>query len=174
MRAGIAGRLHPRGLSATSRHSAQAYAMAGKVKPSRLSRSYARPLRALPNDAAKSQAREVGSTYAWSGVRSASDVYAEARDVVFHTVRTSIMSNKPEQRLDRRDFMIASIATVGASAALTANAGSANAQDSATSATGTGRAISNGLYRRYNPGEEGRQRPRRQRPGARQETPSVF
>jgi uncharacterized protein len=44
------------------------------------------------------------------------------------------MSNKPEERLDRRDFMIASIATVGASAALVANAGSANAQDSATSA----------------------------------------
>jgi hypothetical protein len=34
------------------------------------------------------------------------------------------MSNKPEECLDRRDFMIASIATVGASAALAANAGS--------------------------------------------------
>ena len=44
------------------------------------------------------------------------------------------MSNKPEERLDRRDFMIASIATVGASAALAANAGSANAQNAATSA----------------------------------------
>ena len=44
------------------------------------------------------------------------------------------MSNEPEERLDRRDFMIASIATVGASAALAANAGSANAQGSATSA----------------------------------------
>lgn len=43
------------------------------------------------------------------------------------------MSNRSEERLDRRDFMIASIATVGASAALAANAGSANAQDSATS-----------------------------------------
>ena len=43
------------------------------------------------------------------------------------------MSNRPEERLDRRDFMIASIATVGASAALAANASSANAQDSATS-----------------------------------------
>ena len=43
------------------------------------------------------------------------------------------MSNKPKESLDRRDFMIASIATVGASAALAANAGSANAQDSATS-----------------------------------------
>jgi predicted deacylase len=44
------------------------------------------------------------------------------------------MPSKPEERLDRRDFMIASIATIGASAALLANAGSANAQDSATSA----------------------------------------
>ena len=43
------------------------------------------------------------------------------------------MSNKPKESLDRRDFMIASIATVGASAALAADAGSANAQDSATS-----------------------------------------
>ena len=38
-----------------------------------------------------------------------------------------------EERPHRRDFMIASIATIGASAALVANAGSANAQDSATS-----------------------------------------
>jgi len=38
------------------------------------------------------------------------------------------MSNRQQERLDRRDFMIASIATVGASAALAANAGSANAQ----------------------------------------------
>ena len=43
------------------------------------------------------------------------------------------MPSEPEERLDRRDFMIASIATIGASAALVANAGSANAQDSATS-----------------------------------------
>ena len=43
------------------------------------------------------------------------------------------MPSKPEERLDRRDFMIASIATIGASAALVTNAGSANAQDSATS-----------------------------------------
>jgi uncharacterized protein len=43
------------------------------------------------------------------------------------------MSNRPEERLDRRDFMIASIATVGASAAFAANAGSANAQNAATS-----------------------------------------
>jgi predicted deacylase len=43
------------------------------------------------------------------------------------------MPSKPEERLDRRDFMVASIATIGASAALVANAGSANAQASATS-----------------------------------------
>jgi uncharacterized protein len=43
------------------------------------------------------------------------------------------MSNRQEERLDRRDFMIASIATVGASAALVADADSANAQDSAPS-----------------------------------------
>ena len=41
------------------------------------------------------------------------------------------MSDKPKEGLDRRDFMIASIATVGASAALAANAGAANAQDTA-------------------------------------------
>ena len=41
------------------------------------------------------------------------------------------MSDKPEEGLDRRDFMIASIATVGASAALAVNAGAANAQDTA-------------------------------------------
>jgi uncharacterized protein len=43
------------------------------------------------------------------------------------------MSNKPEERLDRRDFVIASIATVGASAALAASAGSVNAQNSSVS-----------------------------------------
>ena len=42
------------------------------------------------------------------------------------------MPSKPEERLDRRDFMIASIATIGASATLVVNAGSANAQNSAT------------------------------------------
>ncbi len=36
-----------------------------------------------------------------------------------------------KEGLDRRDFIIASIATVGASAALTVNAGAANAQDAA-------------------------------------------
>jgi len=46
------------------------------------------------------------------------------------------MPSKPEDRLDRRDFMIASIATIGASAALVANAGSANAQESATPSVG--------------------------------------
>jgi uncharacterized protein len=43
------------------------------------------------------------------------------------------MPSKPEERLDRRDFMIASIATIGAPAALAAKAGAANAQASATS-----------------------------------------
>ncbi|CAH1648321.1 MULTISPECIES: succinylglutamate desuccinylase/aspartoacylase family protein [unclassified Chelatococcus] len=38
------------------------------------------------------------------------------------------MSNRPDERLDRRDFMIASIAAVGTSAALAASAGSAQAQ----------------------------------------------
>ena len=47
------------------------------------------------------------------------------------------MSNRQEESLDRRDFMIASIATVGASAALVADTGSANAQDSATSSVST-------------------------------------
>ncbi|MBT1158438.1 succinylglutamate desuccinylase/aspartoacylase family protein [Aminobacter anthyllidis] len=41
------------------------------------------------------------------------------------------MPNKPKENLDRRDFMIASIATVGASAVLAANVGSASAQDAA-------------------------------------------
>src|SRR5262245_54019708 len=43
------------------------------------------------------------------------------------------MSHRPEEHLDRRAFVIASTATVGASVALLANAGSANAQDSAIS-----------------------------------------
>ncbi|MBB6469759.1 hypothetical protein HNQ96_005650 [Aminobacter lissarensis] len=41
------------------------------------------------------------------------------------------MSHKPTESLDRRDFMIASIATVGASAALAAHVGKASAQDAA-------------------------------------------
>jgi predicted deacylase len=47
-----------------------------------------------------------------------------------------MMSDRPEERLDRRDFVIASLATVGASAALAANAGTANARVSATSLVG--------------------------------------
>ncbi|WP_331373121.1 M14 family metallopeptidase [Sinorhizobium chiapasense] len=43
------------------------------------------------------------------------------------------MSDKPKKGLDRRDFVIASIATVGASAVLARNAGPAQAQDSAPS-----------------------------------------
>jgi uncharacterized protein len=45
-----------------------------------------------------------------------------------------IMSENPKEGLDRRDFMIASIATVGASAVLTANAGPTKAQETAASA----------------------------------------
>ncbi len=41
------------------------------------------------------------------------------------------MSENPKEGLDRRDFMIASIATVGASAVLTRNVGPANAQEAA-------------------------------------------
>src|SRR5215470_15221051 len=47
-----------------------------------------------------------------------------------------IMSECPKEGLDRRDFMIASIATVGASAVLTRNAGPAKAQESAASTDG--------------------------------------
>jgi uncharacterized protein len=41
------------------------------------------------------------------------------------------MTNRPKESFDRRDFMIASIATVGTSAALAVNGGAANAQDTA-------------------------------------------
>ena len=44
------------------------------------------------------------------------------------------MSDKPKKGIDRRDLLVASIATVGAAAALAANAGTANAQDSAAPA----------------------------------------
>lgn len=44
------------------------------------------------------------------------------------------MSNKPDERLDRRDFMIASVATIGASAGLVANAASASAEASTQNA----------------------------------------
>jgi uncharacterized protein len=51
------------------------------------------------------------------------------------------MSYRPEENLDRRDFMIASITTAGAPAALAHSAGAANAQAAATisanSASGT-------------------------------------
>ena len=42
------------------------------------------------------------------------------------------MSKRPEERLDRRDFMLASMATAGASAALAVTAGAANARNAAT------------------------------------------
>ncbi|CDM56210.1 MULTISPECIES: M14 family metallopeptidase [Rhizobium] len=44
------------------------------------------------------------------------------------------MSDKSKKGIDRRDLLIASIATVGASATLAVNAGAANAQDTATPA----------------------------------------
>ena len=46
------------------------------------------------------------------------------------------MSENPKEGLDRRDFMIASIATVGASAVLTRNVGPAKAQETAASTGG--------------------------------------
>ena len=42
------------------------------------------------------------------------------------------MSDHPKEELDRRDFIAASIATIGASAALAVNAGAADAQSAAT------------------------------------------
>ncbi|MBX9728910.1 MAG: succinylglutamate desuccinylase/aspartoacylase family protein [Sphingopyxis sp.] len=42
------------------------------------------------------------------------------------------MSEQPKENFDRRDFMIASIATVGVSATLAANAGTANAQNTSS------------------------------------------
>ena len=47
------------------------------------------------------------------------------------------MSDKTVKGIDRRDLIMASIATVGAAAALAANAGSAKAQDASTSAAGS-------------------------------------
>lgn len=46
------------------------------------------------------------------------------------------MSNRSEERLDRRDFMISSIRTAGASAALAVTAGAANAQGAAITSAG--------------------------------------
>ncbi|MEQ1953350.1 succinylglutamate desuccinylase/aspartoacylase family protein [Mesorhizobium sp. CN2-181] len=48
------------------------------------------------------------------------------------------MSDRPHERLDRRDFMLASIATVGASAALAASTGAVKAQEAATSPASPG------------------------------------
>ncbi len=56
------------------------------------------------------------------------------------------MPDKPKENLDRRDFMIASIATVGASAVLAANVGSASAQDAAAPAGATSGAPSATVY----------------------------
>ena len=48
------------------------------------------------------------------------------------------MSEEPKEGLDRRDFMVASIATVGASAVLAHNTGAAKAQDASAPAAGQG------------------------------------
>ena len=48
------------------------------------------------------------------------------------------MKDNATGSLDRRDFVIASLATVGASAAFVATAGAADAQDKAASARPTG------------------------------------
>ncbi|MCA1407249.1 succinylglutamate desuccinylase/aspartoacylase family protein [Ensifer sp. IC3342] len=56
------------------------------------------------------------------------------------------MSEKPNEGLDRRDFMIASIATVGASAVLARDAGPANAQDTAASSDEAASGASRGTH----------------------------
>jgi predicted deacylase len=55
--------------------------------------------------------------------------------LVLRATRRPPMPSKPDQSLDRRDFVTASIATIGASAALAVNAGSASAQGLATSSS---------------------------------------
>ena len=54
------------------------------------------------------------------------------------------MSDQPKEAIDRRDFMIASIATVGVSAALAINAGAANAQETTAPSAETARSTSHG------------------------------
>ena len=53
--------------------------------------------------------------------------------VAFHNEKGPIMSDKSKKGIDRRDLLVASIATFGAAAALAANGGAANAQDTAAS-----------------------------------------
>jgi uncharacterized protein len=55
------------------------------------------------------------------------------------------MSSRPDERLDRRDFMIASVTTAGASAAVAMTAGTANAQAAAT-ATASADPVSGTVY----------------------------
>jgi uncharacterized protein len=55
-----------------------------------------------------------------------------------------IMSEKPKEGLDRRDFMIASVATVCASAVLARDTGPANAQDTAASSSDAASGASRG------------------------------
>ncbi len=69
------------------------------------------------------------------------------------------MPNEQRKGLDRRDFMMAAIGLVGASACLTSSAGTAKAQDTkAPPWPATGRTAKNGLHRRCDRGEEGHQR----------------
>jgi hypothetical protein len=56
------------------------------------------------------------------------------------------MPSEPEERLDRRDFMIASVATIGASAALVVDARSQNARTSATPVSPASGASSASVY----------------------------
>ena len=54
------------------------------------------------------------------------------------------MSDEPKDGLDRRDFMMATIASVGASAVLAANTGAANAQGTTAPAAGSAQAARQG------------------------------
>ena len=79
------------------------------------------------------------------------------------------MKDNTTGSLDRRDFVIASLATVGASAAFAAAAGAANAQDKAASPRPTGTVYTGDLI-----GGKGHQRTRRQGSRPRQETRLLF
>lgn len=54
------------------------------------------------------------------------------------------MSDEPKEGLNRRDFMMATIASVGASAILAANTGAANAQGTTAAATGSAQVAAQG------------------------------
>ncbi|EPE98023.1 succinylglutamate desuccinylase [Rhizobium grahamii CCGE 502] len=73
----------------------------------------------------------------------ATDVHAIVLMQFFKSQRASIMSDKSKTGIDRRDLLIASIATVGASAALAVSARTASAQEAAAPAA---RAASGTVY----------------------------